>query len=309
LTRAARWQRSRPAPSPPAALAIFRELPGRLTAFDGDVRDRALLERILRSQGIDRVLQGAVITAATRREMETPEEILSVNLGGLASVVTMAAAAGIRRLVSIGSIAVYGTAPADGQLLEEDHPHSPANLYGITKSTGEALVTRLGELHGLDCVIARIGSVFGSYEYDTGVRDTLSPAFHVTRLALGRQPIALPRLAAKNYLYARDAAASLIALLDAPVLRHRIYNLGSSEVWTIADWCALLAERLPGVEWSVGHGSREAVGLWNPSDGGLLSWQRYGEEFGPAARFGLHRAFDDYMAFIADPRNAFFRPA
>lgn len=85
-----------------------------------------------------------------------PEEILSVNLGGLASVLAACADAGVKRFVSVSSIGVFGTSPKDGEALEEDRPHTPATLYGITKSAGEAIVQRLAGLHGLDYIIARL---------------------------------------------------------------------------------------------------------------------------------------------------------
>jgi len=33
--------------------------------------------------------------------------------------------------------------------MTEDTPHLPQTLYAITKSSGEAVTARLGELHGL----------------------------------------------------------------------------------------------------------------------------------------------------------------
>jgi len=294
---------------PASVLTAFEALPGTLTAFDGDVRDRDLVRRILSECQVTHVLHGAVITSNAAREKQTPEEILSVNLGGLASVLTASAEAGVKRFVAVSSIGVFGTAPADGESLTEDRPHTPATLYGITKSAGEAIVERLAALHGLDCINARLGVVFGPYEYATGLRDTMSPLHVITGIARAGGTATLPRAAVKNWQYSRDAAGSLITLLDTPEHRFNTYNLGPEAVWRLADWCKLLAEKFTAFRWSIDPAaSGERVGLWNPRDGGVLSGERFLNEFGPTARFGVELAFEDYMRFLDSEPGTDFRP-
>ena len=296
-------------PFPAAVLENFRRLPGRLTAYEGDVRDRALVERVLGECDVTRVLHGAVITANAEREKRAADEIISVNLGGTANVLTAAAGKGVERFVSISSIGVFGTSPADGELLDEARPHTPTSLYGITKSAGEAIVSRLAGLHGLDHINARLGVVFGPYEYSTGLRDTMSPIHVMTGIARAGGKAILPRPAVKNWQYSRDAAASLITLLDTPSHLHDTYNLGPPQTWPLAAWCAKLETQFPGFSWSIEPtAAGDKVGLWNPRDGGVLSGERFSAEFGPVARFGPDEAFEDYMAFLDSPIGSGFRP-
>ena len=284
-------------PIPAAAHPALAGQPGRLVEVLGDVRDTPLIENTLRAQDVSAVVHMAAITAAADREKRAADEVISVNLCGLASVMTASANVGVSRFVCAGSIAVYGGG-ADGSLLEEESPHAPRSLYAITKSAGDAVVARLGELHGLDWVIGRLGRVFGPYEYDTGVRDTMSQIYQVTQAAIAGRAVVLARPCIKNWNYSRDAAANLQALIDAPQLRHRIYNLGSPYAWSLAAWCESLARRYPDFSFGIGGGDGESIDLGGGSDGGLLSWQRFAAEFGATAQFDRDAAFNDYMNFI-----------
>lgn len=271
-------------------------LPGQLVEVIADVRDKAAIARLMSQHGVDRVAHMAAITSAADRERRAADDIVSVNLAGLASVVTAAAEARVKRFVNVGSIAVFGGQPPEGSLMDEDTLHAPQNLYGITKSAGEAIMARLGELHGLDWVTARLGRVFGPFEHDTGVRDTLSQIHQVTAHALAGRAVRFARPCVKNWNFAPDSARHLETLLMAKAPRHRVYNLGSEHAFSLAEWCALLAARRPGFDWRVGpyvEGDKAAViDLGGAHDSGLLSWQRFFCEFHPAPSADLRTAFD-----------------
>jgi UDP-glucuronate 4-epimerase len=242
----------------------------------------------------------AAITSAADRERRAAAEVIEVNLAGLAIALTEAAKAGIDRFLYTGSIAVFGPRTEDGAPIEEDHPHDPASLYAITKSAGEAVVARLGGLMELDWAIGRLGRVFGPYEHDTGVRDTLSQIYQVTRAARQGRPVCFDRPCVKNWNYARDVAVDLALLLDAPYLRHRIYNLGAPYAWSLADWCARLAARPQGFSYRVGPGPGDRIDLLGDRDGGLLSWGLLEADFVRPPPHTLDQAFEDYMRFLDD---------
>jgi UDP-glucuronate 4-epimerase len=288
-------------PIPAGVAAGFAALPGSFVELVGDVRDAALLAQTMAAHRTERVVHLAAITASAARELSSAATIIDVNLAGLAAVIKASADAGVRRLVYASSIAVYGGVSPDGSLIEEDAPHAPATLYAITKSAGEAIVKRLGGLHGLDVVIGRLGRVFGPYEYATGVRDTLSQVYQATAMARAGQPFHFSRPCVKNWNYGPDAAANLATLLRAPRHAHAVYNLGTPHAWSLEAWCERLAERLPEVQYGVGaepDGWPE-IDLGGAHDAGLLSWQRFTEEFGAPPPHDIDAAFDHYLGFLA----------
>ena len=287
-------------PIPPTVASRFKALPGRLTEVVGDVRDGELLARLMAAHGVSQVCHMAAITASAEREKQAADVILDVNFVGLARVLKASADAGVARFMYVSSIAVFGGMSADGSLIDEDAPHAASALYAITKSTGEAVTARLAGLLGIDYVVARLGRVFGPYEYATGVRDTLSQVYQATALARAGQPFGFARPCIKNWNYGPDVAVNLDLLLRAPAHAHRVYNLGTPNAWSLATWCDLLAQRLPGVDCVVGPASagRVEIDLGGGHDAGLLSWQRFSAEFQPPPPYGVEAAFNDYLDFL-----------
>jgi len=276
---------------------------GHLSMIVGDVRDRAAVEAALRDHAVRRVVHAAVVTSGPAREREEAEQVIGINIGGLSAVAAASARHGIERLVLVGSVAVFSGRLDSSGLLTEETPHNATSLYAISKSTCEAILARIAGLNDLDWVVGRLGTLFGPWERDTGFRDTLSPIHQVTRLALGAGHAHLPRPAPRNWHYSRDAARALARLTLAPELRHHIYHLAPQSVWTLQSWCEALQVRYPGFGFSIGDAAAptgsETVDLYEPRDSALLSWQRYGSEFGPTASYDRETAFADYMDWIA----------
>jgi nucleoside-diphosphate-sugar epimerase len=273
-------------------------LPGRLVEVAGDVCDPAAVGAAMRTHAPAKVIHAAAVTSGAAREAEAPEAGLGVNILGTAIVARAAAVQGVARLVHIGSVASFGKGHPQAATLDEDTPHAPRTLYSLGKSAGETVVARVGELHGLDWVVGRLGTVFGAYEHGTGLRDTLSPVHQVTAAAFAGRAVTLSRPARRNWHYVRDAVNGLVTLLDAPVLRNRAYNLGTTHIWPLSAWCARLAASHPGFRWSVGEGEGMSVVLYDDHDGPYLSGERFRAEFGDPGHHDFEAAYADYMRFL-----------
>lgn len=263
----------------------------------GDVRDQALLERLIREHRVERMIHGAVITSSSDREKGAAPLIVDVNLVGAAAAVSAACRAGLARFVLVGSAGVYSTQDLpDGSIVQEEHPHSVETLYGIGKSAAELIVRRVCALHKQSFAIGRVATAFGRWEHDTGHRDTLSALHQLTRKARAGEVAHLARDKSSNWHYGRDAAAALIALADAEDPKFSDYNLGPQYAWPLSAWCGKLADRFKNFRYEIGGPGN--INLYGDNDGALLSWQRFSEEFGPTARFDLDAAFDDYMRWL-----------
>src|SRR6202047_3338314 len=162
------------APVPEYASRTFAGLPGKFEQVTGDVGDAEALNAAWRESSANGLIHLAAVTAGTAREMSDPASIARVNVDGAASVIHGAAARGIRRVVHLSSGSVYGASGRDADVLTEDTPLRPEQLYGITKQAGEAAALRLADLHRLDLSVGRLGVCFGRWEYATRARDTPS---------------------------------------------------------------------------------------------------------------------------------------
>ncbi|MCG3138166.1 MAG: 2-alkyl-3-oxoalkanoate reductase [Phycisphaerae bacterium] len=108
------------------------EYPPDVRAFRGDVRDRETLQRAMSSQPIDAVIHGAAALPLWPKK-----DIFAVNVEGTRNVLETALTCGIRRVVFVGSTAVYGV--PDKHPLYETDPLVGVGPYGITKIEGENL--------------------------------------------------------------------------------------------------------------------------------------------------------------------------
>ena len=291
---------------PPRARRLFPSLPGSLTWTSGSVQSASDLSRALTSAPVQAVIHCAVITAGTERERRDPEGIVATNVGGATTTLAAAARHGVGRFIYPSSVAVYGTAARGVDLVREDEvPPRPVMLYGLTKLACETLLPRVAEVGGIEFAAARLASVYGPWEYATGARDTLSPMLSALRHARTGTEAVLGPPGLGNFIYARDAAAGLVALADAPAPRRTIYNLGSGEVASAAHWCQALATLVPGFRWRLAATEEMPNTVSHvPWDRGALDVARLAADAGWAPRFAMAQAAADYLAWDAEDAAA-----
>ena len=167
---------------PAAALRRFAQLPGTLVTEVADVRDEAGLEALFRRHSVTRLFPFAAVTSGPEREGAQPEAVFQTNLLGLIAQLRAARAAGVARVIVPSSSAVYGESFYRLPELDEESACVPVSLYGVSKFAVERTGLRLGTLWELDVIAARIGALFGPWERDTGLRDTLSPFWQAAQL-------------------------------------------------------------------------------------------------------------------------------
>jgi nucleoside-diphosphate-sugar epimerase len=115
-------------------VVIFDKAPSTVHAsriVRGDVRDAAALRAAV--EGVDAI----VALAAEHRDDVRPASLYhDVNVGGAANLVRAATQAGVRRIVFVSSVAVYGL---DQPLAGENAPLRPAGDYGRSKVLAERI--------------------------------------------------------------------------------------------------------------------------------------------------------------------------
>ncbi len=156
---------------------------------EGDVRDRALLDRLFAEHKIG----GAIHFAALKAVGESVAQPLAYydnNLNGLLTLCASMQGAGVKTLVFSSSATVYGnphTVP-----IREEFPLSATNPYGQTKLMGEQILRdleradphwRIGYLRYFNPVGAHESGLIG--EDPGGVPNNLMP--YVAQVAAGRR--------------------------------------------------------------------------------------------------------------------------
>lgn len=281
---------------PAAAERYLRSLSGSIAIEFGDVRDRAQLMQAIRNHQTTSLVHGAAITAGAEREARQARAIADVNLGGTIEVLEAALACGITRVVQLGTGSVHGAVDPDIEMIDEGLPASPVSLYGITKYAAERTALRYRDTRGLDVVVARLGVVFGRWEYNTGVRDTLSLPLQLLKIAEAGEVARFRNSLPDDWIYATDIADAVVALLSAPSLRHGLYQISGGSRWSIAGWCDRLKQAFPPFDYVVTDDEKVLnVGVSSPAARPPLAVERLRQDTGFSVRFGETESFSDYI--------------
>lgn len=140
----------------------MRELDGEEEFVQGDVRDAEGLARVVAV--VDAVVHGAALHGIHLRTW-SPADFWSINVTGTFNVYEAARRAGVERVVLGSSMAVYGDRAAEQgwQLITEETPTHPTNVYGLTKVLSEDIA----RYHAHDGAVGTVALRFGMFVPET----------------------------------------------------------------------------------------------------------------------------------------------
>ena len=235
--------------SGPESLARVAQITGKkLHVVQGDIRDRAAVEKALRESGATAVIHFAGLKSVGE-SVENPLAYYDNNVNGTLQLLEAMRACSVKSLVFSSSATVYG----DPQRLplDERHPLSATNPYGQTKLVIEDM---LRDLHRSDpqwrISILRYFNPVGAHasgrigEDPQGTPNNLLP--FVAQVAVGRRPhvnvwgndYATPDgTGVRDYIHVVDLALGHIKALER-LQRHaecRAINLGTGVGYSVLD--------------------------------------------------------------------------
>ena len=293
----------------------FAPVRDRLTVIAADILDPSAWSAALEAENITAIVHGATITPISRGsaaeakrqpEADSPARIVDVNLMGTVRMLEWARGhSGVGRFVYVSSGAIYRHHGPDwsGEPLPEDGYVAPLTLYGISKFASEMIVNRYADLFGLSAISVRLASVYGPMDRATESRNFRHVPNRVAHMALAGEVIRPNSLEpVGDYVLSTDVARAIIALLDAPELRYRHYNIGSGTAVTIGDIIGWARERMPGLTAEVSAADTANIvqdpafkhGMW-----GAYDIARIERDTGWRPRSGKE-AFHAYMDWIAE---------
>lgn len=276
---------------------------GRVTTVVGDVEQPDDMGRLFRDHAIDRVIHAAAITADRDRESRDAGKIFGVNLSGTLNVLAAAKDHACKRVIYVGSGAAYGQSHRNGTtLFEESSASRPNDLYSISKYAAERAALRLSELWKIDVICVRLGSVFGPWEFDSGVRDMLSPHFQAAQMAIRGQTAIVPRTEPwRDWIYSRDVAAGLVETLMVKSAKHDLYHVGCGGAFRsdFAEFCDALAASYPQFSWRIaGENEQANINFVVSTDRSPMDTQRLATDIGFRPRFLGSVAYADYITWM-----------
>jgi UDP-glucose 4-epimerase len=218
---------------------------------EGDVADRALMEKTLRAGRFDGVMHFAALIEAGE-SMEKPEIYFRNNTAGTLALLESMLATGQKRLVFSSTAACYGE-PVTTPILE-DARLAPTNAYGESKLMVEQMLGWFNRIHGLRYASLRYFNVAGASSFflngkNEGYGEAHEPESHLIPLvldvALGRRKSikifgedypTRDGTCVRDYIHVQDLADAHLLALAALEKRDRvIYNIGNGQGFTVRE--------------------------------------------------------------------------
>jgi UDP-glucose 4-epimerase len=210
---------------------------------EGDVANRALLEKTLRAGRFDGVMHFAALIEAGE-SMQKPEIYFRNNTAGTLTLLESMLATGHKRLVFSSTAACYGE-PVTTPILE-DARLAPTNAYGESKLMVEQMLGWFNRIHGLRYASLRYFNVAGAI---AGYGEAHEPESHLIPLvldvALGRRKSikifgedypTRDGTCVRDYIHVQDLADAHLLALAALEQRDRvIYNIGNGQGFTVRE--------------------------------------------------------------------------
>ncbi|MBI1383945.1 MAG: NAD-dependent epimerase/dehydratase family protein [Rhizobiales bacterium] len=245
------------------ASAFFAAHSDRIDVVTGDVGDSALWEHIARAGGplsqVTHIVHGAAVTSIeAQRQREGFGAALAVLEANVIGTARMLAAAEqsprLQRVVNVSSSSVYANRglQAPDQPLAEDVSVHPSGLYAISKLTGELLANDAALGSGVPVVSVRPSSVYGPLDRRTATRAVDCVPKRLLHLHRQGRTVRVSGLGSVgDYIHAGELARAIIALLDAPALRHPVYNIALGEFVTLERLLALVGSVRPAFRYTL----------------------------------------------------------
>ncbi|SFU00066.1 UDP-galactose 4-epimerase [Geodermatophilus amargosae] len=214
----------------------------------GSVRDRGMVRRVLRENGVT----GVVHLAGRKQVAESVADPLlywAENVEGLVALLEGCRAKGVTRFVFSSSASVYGMPDVDR--VDEDTPRAPLSPYGRTKLAGEDLL-RDCAAWGLAATSLRYFNVAGAAAPELGDRGAANLVPLVFEaLDAGRPPVLFgddhptaDGSPVRDFVHVSDVAAAHVAAVRALAAGRPggTYNLGRGEGSSVREVLRVVAE-------------------------------------------------------------------
>ena len=221
----------------PCSTTALTESSGNYTFVKGDLKDRSLLDRILRDHAIDTVVhfaaQSHVDTSFTNPMLYTQDNVL-----GTHTLLEACRSYGsIKRFVHISTDEVYGENTSGA--FNETSLLKPTNPYAASKAAAEMFVHSYIHSYNLPALIIRSNNIYGIGQFD----EKVIPKFIFQLLDGKKLTIQGSGQQLRSFLYVEDAVDAVLSVLFQGAVGE-VYNISSQDEISIRDLATVLIQRL-----------------------------------------------------------------
>jgi UDP-glucose 4-epimerase len=194
---------------------------GPIRLIEGDIRDRALMESLVKNADIVFHQAALRITQCA----EEPRTALEVMVDATYDLLESCVKHKVKKVIAASSASIYGMADSF-PTTESSPPYNNRTLYGAAKAFNEGLLRGFNEMYGLDYVALRYFNVYGPRMDIHGVFTEVLIRW-MERIAAGNPPLIFGRGdQTMDFVYIRDVARANIAAAKADVT-DQVFNVAS----------------------------------------------------------------------------------
>ena len=231
----------------------WAEANGDLRIVEGDIRDRALVERLC--DGVDVVFHQAALRIT--QCAADPQLAVDVLVNGTQNVLDAAVKADVGKVVAASSASVYGMAERF-PTTEDHHPYANDTVYGAAKAFNEGLLRSYHAMYGLDYVALRYFNVYGPRMDIHGVYTEVLIRW-MERIASGRPPLILgDGRQTMDFVHVADVARANLLAAAAEDVTDEAFNVATGREVSLSELAQTLLEAMD-ADLPVEHGPARAV--------------------------------------------------
>ena len=193
--------------------------------IEADIRDAAVLEKIIAEKNPDGIFHMAAIVSV-QFSLEHPQETFEINVTGTKNIFDAAKG---RRIIFSSSSAVYGDTAAAA--ISEMMPLNPKSPYGEHKKTGEQYAS----------VSLRYFNVYGSRQRgDSAYAGVIARFLEISRLG---KPLTVfgDGSQTRDFINVNDIVAANIAAMEAKNISNEAINIGSGTATSVKEIAEIFA--------------------------------------------------------------------
>jgi NAD dependent epimerase/dehydratase len=213
---------------------LSRDILENVEIVAGDLGDGFIVDHAV--QGCDLVFHlGALI--GIPYSYVAPAAYLATNISGTVNVLEACRRHGVRRLIHTSTSEVYGS--AQYVPIDERHPLVGQSPYSASKIAADKLVESYWRSFGTPSVTVRPFNTYGPRQSARAVIPTI-----VTQALAGLEVKLGATDTVRDFTFATDTAAGLLAAAQATGLEGQVVNLGTGNAVTVGEIVAQVAKIL-----------------------------------------------------------------
>ncbi|MDQ6976065.1 MAG: dTDP-glucose 4,6-dehydratase [Mariprofundaceae bacterium] len=229
------------------SLDNLKDLPDetRHVFVQGDICERALVDRLMREYEIDTVVHFAA-ESHVDNSISSPEVFVKTNVMGTFTLLDSARqywqkmkgwGAEACHFHHISTDEVYGTLDATDPAFTETTPYAPNSPYSASKAGSDHLVRAYFHTYDLPVTTSNCSNNYGSYQHGEKFIPT------VIRHCLTQKsiPVYGDGTNIRDWLYVTDHCSGIDAVIRHGA-RGEVYNIGGINEWANIDICKLICQ-------------------------------------------------------------------